>query len=347
MINVQAIKSQITQDHIIVLMDSLGADYNFASAQEIHFKSICHGSDSYKLYWYKNDNGGNFYCHRDAQSWDVISLVEHIKQISFQDALLYICKTLGLNINEMPSETNIDPWQKSLSRWISKEQKEENLTIYCPDVLNLFSPYYNSGWLQYGITKEVMKKFNIGWYDRLACITIPVFFNNKLVGIRGRFTRKQDIESGKYRPLSTLDKTIYKFPTNSILYGYDQNKTAIEKSHKVLLFESEKSVLKAASWGIDNALAVFGSNISKQHINLLLQLNVSDVCICFDSDYHTIGDDEYKYFIEKTKKNIKKLRPYFSLSVCYNNLGYDGYKYSPVDFSYDEFMELYKHRVVI
>jgi DNA primase len=347
MIDVQSIKSQITQDNIIVLMDSLGADYNFASSQEIHFKSICHNSDSYKLYWYKNNNGGNFYCHRDAKSWDVISLVEHIKNINFQDALLYICKTLGLNVNESLSKNNIDPWQKSLSRWISKEQKIEKLTVYNADVLNLFSPYYNSGWLEYGITKEIMERFNIGWYDRLACITIPVFFNNELVGIRGRFTRKQDIENGKYRPLATLDKTTYKFPTSSVLYGYDQNKTAIEKSHKVLLFESEKSVLKAASWGINNALAVFGSNISKRHIDLLLELSVSDICICFDSDYKNIGDDEYNYFIEKIKKNIKKLRPYFSLSVCYNNLGYDGYKYSPVDFSYNEFIELYKHRIVM
>ena len=52
MLDIQSIKSQINADNIIDLMDSLGADYNFASSHEIHFRSICHGSDSYKLYWY-------------------------------------------------------------------------------------------------------------------------------------------------------------------------------------------------------------------------------------------------------------------------------------------------------
>ena len=96
------------------------------------------------------------------------------------------------------------------------------------------------------------------------------------------------------------------------LYGYDQNKAAIEKSRQVVLFESEKSVLKAPSYNLHNSLAVFGSNISKQHIQLLLEMGVNDVVLCMDSDYKQVGDDEFKFFVVKMKKLAAKLKPYFS-----------------------------------
>ena len=189
-----------------------------------------------------------------------------------------------------------------------------------------------------------MDKFGIGWYARQACISIPVVQNGQLVGVRGRYTRQQDVDKGKYRPIAMLDGTVLKFSTNQCLYGLDQNKSAIEKCRQVLLFESEKSILKADSWHIHNALAVFGSNISKRHIEMLLELGVNDVVLCMDSDYRQVGDDDFQFFVAKMRKLAGKLRGYFNVSIIYNNQGYNGYKYSPVDFTYDQFMALYERR---
>ena len=171
--------------------------------------------------------------------------------------------------------------------------------------------------------------------------------NGQLVGVRGRYTRRQDIDNGKYRPLSLLDGTVLKFPSSSCLYGLDQNKAVIEKCRQVLLFESEKSVLKADSWNIHNALAVFGSNISKRHIEMLLELGVNDVVLCFDSDYRQVGDDDFKFFVLKMKKLASKLRPYFSTSIVYNNQGYDAYKCNIMDLQYNKAMKLYESRAII
>ena len=191
-----------------------------------------------------------------------------------------------------------------------------------------------------------MDKFSIGWYARQACISIPVMQNGQLVGVRGRYTRRQDVDKGKYRPLSLLDGTVLKFPSSSCLYGLDQNKAVIEKCRQVLVFESEKSVLKADSWNIHNALAVFGSNISKRHIEMLLALGVNDVVLCFDSDYKQVGDDDFKFFAEKRKKLASKLSPYFAVSICWNNQGYDAYKCNIMDLPYDKAMKLYESRTV-
>lgn len=189
-----------------------------------------------------------------------------------------------------------------------------------------------------------MDKFGIGWYARQACISIPVVQNGQLVGVRGRYTRQQDVDKGKYRPIAMLDGTVLKFSTNQCLYGLDQNKSAIEKCHQVLLFESEKSVLKADSWHIHNALAVFGSNISKRHIETLLELGVNDVVLCMDSDYRQVGDDDFKFFVAKMRKLAGKLTPYFSTSIVYNNQGYDAYKCNIMDLPYDKAMKLYEGR---
>lgn len=324
-------------------MDSLGADFNYQSQDQIRFKSICHNSNSYKLYYFINTN--SFYCFREGKSFDAISLVQHVKHIDFNQAVSYICSVLHLQVGKIEQNEQLDNWAE-LRRFLPNAEPEpDKLLTYDKSILSLFDHLYPQEWMDYGISSDILDKFNIGWYARQACISIPVVFNGKLVGVRGRYTREQDVAKGKYRPICTLDGTVLKFPSSACLYGYDQNKAAIEKSRQVVLFESEKSVLKAPSFNIDNALAVFGSNISRQHIQLLLELGVNDVVLCMDSDYKQVGDDEFKFFVVKMKKLAAKLKPYFSVSIVYNNQGYDMYKCNMMDIPYEQAMKLWESRV--
>lgn len=341
--NVESIKNQINEDNVIILMDSLGADFNYQSQDQIRFKSICHNSNSYKLYYFINTN--SFYCFREGKSFDAISLVQHVKHIDFNQAVSYICSVLHLQVGKIEQNEQLDNWAE-LRRFLPNAEPEpDKLLTYDKSILSLFDHLYPQEWMDYGISSDILDKFNIGWYARQACISIPVVFNGKLVGVRGRYTREQDVAKGKYRPICTLDGTVLKFPSSACLYGYDQNKAAIEKSRQVVLFESEKSVLKAPSFNIDNALAVFGSNISRQHIQLLLELGVNDVVLCMDSDYKQVGDDEFKFFVVKMKKLAAKLKPYFSVSIVYNNQGYDMYKCNMMDIPYEQAMKLWESRV--
>ena len=348
MLDIQSIKSAITDDDIIALMDSMGIPLVSANSQYQLYPSACHHSDwerhKNKLYYYEQSQ--RWHCYSCSGDWDTIALIQHLRHCTFNQAVDYICSTLGIAATEIVQDDMRDPWQCELCRWLPNAAQDEpaELTAYDPAILSAFDHLYPTEWLKYGITRDSMDKFGIGWYARQACISIPVVQNGQLVGVRGRYTRPQDIDKGKYRPLSLLDGTVLKFPSSGCLYGYDQNKAAIEKSRQVLLFESEKSVLRADSWNIHNALAVFGSNISKRHIEMLLELGVNDVVLCFDSDYRQVGDDDFQFFVAKICKLVGKLRGYFNISIIYNNQGYDGYKYSPVDFTYDQFMTLYERR---
>ena len=348
MLDIAAIKAQITDDDIIALMDSMGIPLVSANSQYQLYPSACHHSDwerhKNKLYYYVQSQ--RWHCYSCSGDWDTIGLVQHLRKCTFNQAVDYICHTLNINAAEVVQDDMRDPWQRDLRRWLPNADIDEpaELTAYDPAILSAFDHLYPTEWLEYGITRDSMDKFGIGWYARQACISIPVVQNGQLVGVRGRYTRQQDVDKGKYRPIAMLDGTVLKFSTNQCLYGLDQNKSAIEKCRQVLLFESEKSILKADSWHIHNALAVFGSNISKRHIEMLLELGVNDVVLCFDSDYKQVGDDDFQFFVAKMRKLAGKLTPYFSTSIVYNNQGYDAYKCNIMDLPYDKAMKLYERR---
>lgn len=346
MIDFAKIRMNMSIDDVILLMSSIDVDYNFASDTEVHFRSICHNSNSYKLYYY--DSSKKFYCFRCGESFDIFEILKKVLRIPLNDVVKKICEKLNINPKNVDECNSLcDNWAE-LRRFLPNAEPEpDKLLTYDKSILSLFDHLYPQEWLDYGISEDILDKFGVGWYARQACISIPVVFNGQLVGVRGRYTREQDVAKGKYRPICTLDGTVLKFPSSQLFYGYDQNKAAIEKSRQVVLFESEKSVLKAPNFNINNALAVFGSNISKQHIQLLLELGVNDVVLCMDSDYHQVGDDEFKFFVVKMKKLVAKLKPYFSVSIVYNNQGYDMYKCNMMDIPYEQTMKLWENRVKI
>lgn len=348
MIDITSLKSQLTDDRIVELMDSMGAPSMKADNNNLIFGSICHwGADWDKhkpKLWYYIESG-LFHCWSCGFSGDTISLVQHVKHIDFNQAVSYICSVLHLQVGQIEENKYLDNWAE-LRRFLPNAEPEpDKLLTYDKSILSLFDHLYPQEWLDYGISADILDKFGIGWYARQACISIPIMFNGRLVGVRGRYTREQDVAKGKYRPICTLDGQVLKVATGQIFYAYDQNKDYIAKSKKVILFEGEKSCLKAASKGINNTLAVFGSNVSKSQIRLLLNLGVEEVTLAFDSDFHKVGDDEYKYFVAKMKKNIDKLRPYFTTFVAYNNQGYDAYKYSLMDYADEQAKKIFENRV--
>lgn len=343
--NIQDIKNSLTVDEITRI---IGVEPKFYSERQIIYPSICHHFADYaehkpKLYYYTESK--SFYCYVCGFSGDIFSLVEKIRNITFKKALAYICGVLGISETDIEDKPK-DEWQR-IKRFLPKFKEQETpLKVYDEKILDLFDRKYYQEWLDYGITKATMDLYKIGFYERTCQITIPVYQDGKLIGIRGRYIRDRDTINGKYKPIITLDGTIYSFPSSKVFYGYDHNKKAVVEQKSVILVEGEKTVLKFKEWGIENAFAVFGSNISKDHIDRLLQLGVTKVVLGFDSDYHIKGDEDYKKFVAKISKIIKRLRAYFAVEVLYNNIGAEAYKYSPTDYSYEDFKKIYKEREI-
>lgn len=353
MINVKKLKQSLTVIQVKDILMSLGADCVKENEKEIIFGSICcekHPNEhKAKLYYYIEK--GNFFCYKCSFSGDILALIQEVRQCNFLDALGWLCDELHIDseIFERKKNKDVVDWH-SIQKFLPKcNNNVVDLQVYNDEILKFFPQIYHQSWIDEGITIDTMRKYEIAYYPLHNSIVIPCRDESgNLIGIRERFLRPEDCENGKYKPLTMLDYKNYhfNFPTNQVFYGIEHNINAIKRKKTVFLLEGEKSVLKFDSWYGDNsiALAMYGSNLGKHRIRYLSSLGVSDVIIMIDSDFHTIGDEEYKQFEKKIFNMSKPLQGFFNVSVCYNNIGLNGYKFAPCDWDKETFEKLYKHR---
>lgn len=337
MIDIDKIKSQITEDDIISIMDSFGVPFVKQDTKEIIFYSICHHPDDFmehkpKLYYYIESK--SFYCFSCGWSGDIFDLVKKIKSIDFINSINWICKQLNIDVDKLENKSqNIDNW-KSMKRFLPYSNSEPiELTIYNKADLALFDRYYHQSWLNDGITKASMDKFHIGWYGRNAQISIPVFdIDDNLIGIHARNTRRILIEKGfKYQPLKTLNYE-YKFPTGQVLYGLKENLDAIKSSQMAILFEAPKSVLQMESILNNNiSVAMFGWNCQKYKRDLLLDIGVKKVYVAIDKQYENINSPKFDIYKQQVNKIVRLFKPYCQTNVIWDNKELLGYKDSPSD----------------
>jgi hypothetical protein len=195
----------------------------------------------------------------------------------------------------------------------AKEERVKKLPVFNHGAMDTFVTYYAPEWLNDGITKDAMDKFNIKYSISQHKIIIPHYdVDGDLVGIRGRALNEWEIENvGKYMPVR-LEQTWYKHPLSMNLYGLYENKENIKKNRICYVFESEKSVMQFESFNMPNcAVAVCGSQFNKFQMQLLLRhCHPEEVVICFDSEEK---EGETKYF-EKLSHKISHIDAKFYAS---------------------------------
>lgn len=356
MINIQKLKSEMSSYDVIEILCQLGAELKRETSSELIFTSICHhGEDAInhkpKLYYYKDNY--SFYCFSCTWSGDIIALVQLVNNYNFAEAVKYICDILHINSGYLALNVNLNvyDWKKDFLRYSQKNYKDDiELTVYDDNILNFFEKKYPLSWIECGISIETMNKYEIKYYALHNSIVIPCRDEGgNLIGIRERFLNDEDCYNGKYKPLSMLNGKIFKFPTNQMFYGIYQNIEAIKRYKIVWLVEGEKSVNIADTWyGNDNvAVAMYGVNLGDNRKNFLLNLGIEEAVIMIDSDFHNNNNDELKIFWHRVKKIADSLKGFIKVSVCYNNQNYDGYKFSPFDFTKEQFEALYEMREYI
>lgn len=158
------------------------------------------------------------------------------------------------------------------------EYEKKELLNYPKRLLDLYPVSISDLFLKDNIKEYTQILFDIRYDKETDRILIPVIFKDKLVGIIGRYNNKEvPKKTPKYYP-------ILSYPKSEVLFGYDICKDNIIKKGSAILVESEKSVMKSTQIGLYNTLAVGGSNVSNSQIELLKELDVKRVFVCFDSD---------------------------------------------------------------
>ena len=321
------VKEALEPEDVFEILDALGAEPQM-NDNSIICKTICHGGDSHKLYYYCEQKLFHCYTHCEPATFDIFELIQKTQQLDLNEAVFYVVNFFNLQ--------------------------------YRGSILQYYPQPHILDWEQDHISKEVCDYMGIKYDPVEGAIIIPhVDENGRLVGIRQRTLIQENEKWGKYRPWSKLEKQDsgkyklrqFNHPLGFNLYGLYQAKPQIEKMEIAMVFESEKSVLAAMNYlGLKNnlAVAVCGSNLSKYQFDLLLDAGAKEICIGFDADYQQIGDEDWSRVVNRLQKIYSKYSAYARISFLFDTSGMLlGYKQSPTDAGKKVFMELWKNRVYL
>lgn len=266
----------------------------------------------------------------------IFDLIMYIDNCTFSEAYNKCCNLIGIDNHFDIKKKKSNPLDFYKKIKIFKTYIP-NQTYYDLSILNRFSkiPHidliHNDGI----ISQEHINKYYIMFDERTDRIIFPHFKyndNNLIAGIIGRTINKayKELKIPKY--LNLLD-TDYEKKYN--LYGLSHNLKYIKKYNIVIVFEAEKSVIKADMFKYPIGVSVGCHEISEFQMQLLISLNV-EIVIAFDKD------------VEDTHilNECKKIYPYRKVSYIKDKYNLLNEKDSPVDRGYKKWEYLFKNKII-
>lgn len=362
------IKSKITTEQIEDIVRDFGGDprqapFGFVAA------TICHnhpGEGSHKLYYYENTKLFRCYTGCDA-TFDIFELVCKIHNLrktgdqewTMPNGIRYVCSKCGIEGSYGENEEDsfggladqgiFDKYDRRVKE--NEPRKDVNIPTYDAAILDRLAYPRIGNWIDEGITPEVLKFNRIGYFPGGEQITIPHYDKEgSFIGLRGReLSSERAALYGKYRPL-IIGGRMYNHPLGYNLYNLNNSKDNIRKIGKAIVFEGEKSCLLYQSYfghDADISVACCGSAISSRQIDLLIESGAKEIVIAFDKQFQEKGDDEFKHLVRNLKAIHKKYNNFVSISFIFDKQGLLEYKDSPIDRGKENFLTLFKNRIVL
>ena len=335
---------------IVELMKKLGADRYEEKEKFFIFPTICHNINSaeasMKLYLYKDTK--LFVCYTEDGNMSIFKFLKtyyETRQIEydwFEDIYNVV-----LNCGNFRPKEGFDTIQyQSLKDRYRIKKKQVELEKYPSGILDIFMKNYPVEWLNDGISRRAMDKYNIKYSVSQNKIIIPHYdINNNLIGIRGRALNEWEIENiGKYMPIQ-IEKKWYTHPLSLNLYGLNHTKENIKKYGICYIGEAEKFCLQSESFSFPNcSCAVCGSQFNKYQLDILMKnCRPKEIVICFDKEEK---DKEDKYFF-KLYNLCKKYINYCKMSFIYDTENLLKLKESPTDCGENVFKKLLERRIIV
>lgn len=326
--------NNLSNEQIIEIMTSLGADRYQETANAIIFPTICHNENaedaSMKLYYYPKTH--TFHCYTDCTcTFNIIEMFKKryellkIQYDFFKDIVL---KIGGSSIKKR--EEFFQPYKSIYKK--ENHEAEVNIPPLNKGLLNTFTFYPTIEWLNDGISEEAMRHYNILYSISENKIIIPHYdINGELIGIRGRTLNIEELPFGKYLPVK-IEGKMYAHPLGYNLYGLNLVKDNIKKYKMAIVAESEKSCLQYETmFGTERniVVATCGSSFHKYQLDLLLQCGAEKILIAFDKEGNT-WQEKTKYY-EKLKNLCLKFKNYCSMGFIIDNSNLLELKQSPFD----------------
>lgn len=327
--------NQLSDAQIIDIMTSLGADRYQETHNAIVFPTICHNEHAadakMKLYYYPKTK--TFHCYTDCGcTFNIIEMFKkryellNVQYDFFKDIVLRI----GGEMTRKKSTGFYQPYKPLYET--ENHEVEVNLTPLNKGLLNVYTFYPTTEWLNDGISEEAMRRYNILYSISDNKIVIPHYdVEGNLIGIRGRTLNEEELPFGKYLPMK-IEGVTYAHPLGVNLYGLNFVRENIRKFKMAIVAESEKSCLQYETmFGTDKNIVVAscGSSFHKTQLDLLLQCGAERVLIAYDKEGQT-WDEKTKYY-DKLKGICSKFKNYCTMGFIVDQGNLLKLKQSPFD----------------
>lgn len=247
-----------------------------------------------------NTQNGLWYCHTNCGGGNLFQLIQKLENVDFESSVKILKDLFDINPEQVQYEFKPD-YVLETRKWMELMSKHKNIKEYIIPVQtkqvieyrdfneNILKHFQ----LQYAPVFPVEKDGKIKYVlrDRLV---IPIYFNNKLVGVSLRKTKKNDKIKWFHQPTG--------INTGALLYNYDD----VIHSDEIIITEGIFDVWKYYQAGFNNVVAAFGSHLTCEQVKLLLQTSATKISLSYDND---------KAGQEATEKIIDKLRNKFILKL--------------------------------
>lgn len=279
------------------------------------WKGCCpfHGEKTPSFHVYPEDK--HFKCYGCGEYGDVFKFLQKLEGKEFPEVVRAMAAEVGV---EIPEETVED------STEARRRRKERAEAVAACDAAarywqaRLWSPHGESGrayLASRGISEEESRRFRLGiaaqeWSDlppRLAQkdISLPSIERAglRVPSDRGGYDRFRgrlmfpiaaldgqtigfgaramgDEKGAKY--INTPETVLYK--KSRVLYGLDLARESIRKTRSAVLVEGYFDVIGLHQVGVRNAVAVCGTALTPEHLELLERCDCREVVILFDGD---------------------------------------------------------------
>lgn len=282
---------------------------------------------------------------------DIYGLIEKVSKDSFSNILKTIKEMMGI--------TSTGTYQKKLdlfsnvNKYLRKGNESDDLKNKTSDItiLNKFIHLPHESFLREGIAPDVLSMFKVCYDPERDRIVIPHFDWNeheRIAGMAGRTTltslESKELNVPKYwHYLKGYLKT-------HNLFGWNHASKNVDDKGMLIIFESEKSVLKQVTREINRecySVSVGGHTVSESQINHIIKYTHpgTEIVLAFDKDVMTMKDDEGNEIGEAFIREIgERILPYRRVSYIWDGFGLLGEKDSPIDKSVKEWKVLLKYR---
>ncbi len=259
---------------------------------------------------------------------DIISLTQFFLNLELDEAIKYICTQCGIDgykEYKKQEESSSLKFLRRYKRIVNNEPLEDENIILDESILDYYINSPCKIFTDDGIDIVTQEYFGVIYslIDNRACFPIRNY-KGELISVKGRTLYNDYLERG-------IAKYLYDYycQSENLLFGEWENSEFIKYVDYVIIFESEKSVMKAWQYGYRNCLAISKKSISRKQLLRILALG-KKVILAFDSD---VTENEIKIECKKFKNLVKVYYIYDWLKILKE-------KEAPIDRGKDVFKKL-------